>query len=166
MEYRDALYNVVDRFFMEVVMEFGKTNAEGIARVKKFQPFQKKNYDDIIRRYEIHMEQSALLNMADIEVPAEDEEALKLKADFYQSRKTFMRLCEANMKFYDLQNRKVRREGATVAEFKEISTSVQLVLNSARRDMTELENQYKRMKGIPVEEAGGEGAGTEQGKNE
>ena len=152
MEYREELYGVVDRFFNEVVMPFGKTNMEGSSRVKKFQPFQKKNYDDIIRRFEIHMEQTALMNMAAIPVPEEDEAAQKLKADFYQSRKTFMRLCETNMQFYDLQNRKVRREGATVAEFKEVSMAVQLALNSARRDMKELEEQYKVMKGAVKEE--------------
>jgi hypothetical protein len=56
------------------------------------------------------------------------------------------------MQFYDLQNRKVRRQGATVKEFKEISLAVSLALNSARRDMNELENQYKEMKGVIKEE--------------
>lgn len=162
MEYRDELYAVVDRFFNEVVMEFGRTNAMGGERVKKFQPFQKKNYDDIIRRFEIHMEQTALMGMTDIEIPEEDEEARKLKSDFYQCRKTFMRLCEVNMQFYELQNRKIRREGATVKEFKEISLTVSLALNSARRDMNELENQYKLMKGVLAEEPVTEGAS--QGK--
>ena len=152
MGYRDELYIAVERFFSSVVMEFGKTNAEATARVKKFQPFQKKNYDDVVRRFEIHMEQTALLSMGDIDIPAEDEEAQKLRSDFNQCKKTFMRLCETNRDFYDLQNRKVRREGATLKEFKEISMAVQLSLNSARRDMNELENQYKAMKGIIKEE--------------
>lgn len=151
MDYREELYNVVDRFFQDVVMEFGKTNAQGGERVKKFQPFQKKQYDDIIRRFEIHMEQTALMSMTDIAVPAEDEEALKLKDDFQQCKKTFMRLCETNIQFYDLQNRKVRREGVGMKDFKEVSLAVQLSLNSARRDMNELENQYKLMKGVLAE---------------
>ena len=153
MEYREEIYAVVEKFFQNVVMEFGKTNAEATARVKKFKPFQKKDYDDIIRRFEIHMEQAALLSVADLEIPEDDQDAQKLKADFYQSRKTFMRLCEVNRDFYDLQNRKVRREGATVKEFKEISLGVQLALNSARRDMNELENQYMQMKGVQAETA-------------
>ena len=152
MDYRDELYAVTDRFFHDVVMEFGRTNAMGSELVKKFQPFQKKNYDDIIRRFEIHMKQTALMSMSDIEIPAEDEAAQKLAADFAQCKKTFLRLCEVNMQFYDLQNRKVRRQGATVKEFKEISLAVSLALNSARRDMNELENQYKEMKGVIKEE--------------
>ena len=156
--YREELYRLVDKFFSDVVMEFGRTNAMGSERVKKFQPFQKKNYDDVIRRFEIHMEQTALISAAAVAVPDEDGDALKLKGDFAQCRKTFMRLCEVNIQFYDLQNRKVRREGATVKEFKEITTAVQLALNSARRDMNELENQYKRMKGVTE--------GEEQGKLE
>lgn len=150
MDYREELYSVVDRFFNEVVMPFGRTNAEGGVLVKKFQ-LGKKNYDEIIRRFEIHMEQTALLSMADITVPAEDEAAQKLKRDFAQCRKTFMRLCETNMDFYGLQNRKALRAGATVKEFKEVSLAVSLALNSARRDMNELENQYKKMKGVQAE---------------
>ena len=151
MDYREELYGIVDRFFQNVVMEFGRTNAMGTELVKKFQPFRKKNYDDIIRRFEIHMEQTALMSVSEIRVPAEDEAAQKLCGDFLQCRKTFMRLCEVNIQFYDLQNRKVRRQGATVKEFREISMAVSLALNSARRDMTELENQYKEMKGITGE---------------
>ena len=98
------------------------------------------------------MNQTALMSMSDIEIPAEDEAAQKLAADFAQCKKTFLRLCEVNMQFYDLQNRKVRRQGATVKEFKEISLAVSLALNSARRDMNELENQYKEMKGVIKEE--------------
>jgi hypothetical protein len=94
----------------------------------------------------------SLMSMSDIEIPAEDEAAQKLAADFAQCKKTFLRLCEVNMQFYDLQNRKVRRQGATVKEFKEISLAVSLALNSARRDMNELENQYKEMKGVIKEE--------------
>lgn len=151
MDYREELYAVTDRFFNDVVMEFGRTNAMGGERVKKFQPFQKKSYDDIIRRFEIHMKQTALMTMSDIDVPAEDEAAQKLLKDFSQCKKTFLRLCEVNIQFYDLQNRKVRRQGATVKEFKEISMAVSLALNSARRDMNELENQYKEMKGMETQ---------------
>ena len=110
MEYRETLYEAVDRFFNEVVMPFGKTNMEGTERVKKFQPFQKKNYDDICRRFEIHMEQAALMSVADLEIPEEDQDAQKLKEDFYQCRKTFMRLCEVNRDFYDLQNQRKNRQ--------------------------------------------------------
>ena len=151
MEYREELYAVVDKFFNEIVMPFGRTNAAGGELVKKVQLFGNKNYDEIIRRFEIHMEQTALLSMAEITVPAEDEEAQKLKRDFAQCRKTFMRLCETNMDFYGLQNRKAHRAGATVKEFKEVSLAVSLALNSARRDMNELENQYKKMKGVQAE---------------
>ena len=157
MDYREELYSVVDSFFQNVVMEFGKTNNMGSERVKKLKLLGKKNYDDIIRRFEIHMEQTALMTMSDIALPAEDEEALKLHNDFQQCRKTFMRLCETNIQFYDLQNRKVRRQGATLKEFKEITLAVQLALNSAQRDMTELENQYKSMRGVQAEMAVTEG---------
>ena len=152
MEYREELYAVVDKFFNEIVMPFGRTNAAGGELVKKVQLFGKKNYDEIIRRFEIHMEQTALLSMAEISIPEDDADARMLREYFNQSRKTFMRLCETNMDFYGLQNRKSHRQGATVKEFKEISLAVSLALNSARRDMNELENHYKKMKGMLTED--------------
>ena len=152
MEYREELYAVVDKFFNEIVMPFGRTNAAGGELVKKVQLFGKKNYDEIIRRFEIHMEQTALLSMAEIAIPEDDADAQMLREYFNQSRKTFMRLCETNMDFYGLQNRKSHRQGATVKEFKKISLAVSLALNSARRDMNELENHYKKMKGMLTED--------------
>lgn len=152
MEYREELYAVVDKFFNEIVMPFGRTNAAGGELVKKVQLFGKKNYDEIIRRFEIHMEQTALLSMAEIAIPEDDADAQMLHEYFNQSRKTFMRLCETNMDFYGLQNRKSHRQGATVKEFKKISLAVSLALNSARRDMNELENHYKKMKGMLTED--------------
>ena len=152
MEYREELYAVVDKFFNEIVMPFGRTNAAGGELVKTVQLFGKKNYDEIIRRFEIHMEQTALLSMAEIAIPEDDADARMLREYFNQSRKTFMRLCETNMDFYGLQNRKSHRQGATVKEFKEISLAVSLALNSARRDMNELENHYKKMKGMLTED--------------
>ena len=152
MEYREELYAVVDKFFNEIVMPFGRTNAAGGELVKKVQLFGKKNYDEIIRRFEIHMEQTALLSMAEIAIPEDDADARMLREYFNQSRKTFMRRCETNMDFYGLQNRKSHRQGATVKEFKEISLAVSLALNSARRDMNELENHYKKMKGMLTED--------------
>ena len=65
---------------------------------------------------------------------------------FAQSRKTFVTLCERNVKFYDFQNRRVQRKRVTTEELREIFTALQAILNSAMRDVTLLEDAHKELK--------------------
>ena len=108
MAYADELFRVVDKYFMEIIMPYGRTNAEAGEYLKKFKPFQKKNFDNYMQRFDRHREAAEALSMDEIAVPAEDALALDLKTKFAQSRKTFVTLCERNVKFYDFQNRRAR----------------------------------------------------------
>ena len=56
MAYTDELFRVVDEYFMEIIMPYGRTNAEAGEYLKKFKPFQKKNYDSYLQRFEKHKE--------------------------------------------------------------------------------------------------------------
>ena len=140
MAYTDELFRVVDEYFMEIIMPYGRTNAEAGEYLKKFKPFQKKNYDSYLQRFEKHKEEAEALTMANIAMPEEDTLAQELKEKFAQSQKTFVTLCERNVKFYDLQNR------VTSEELKEIFVALQAILNSAMRDVTLLEDAYKELK--------------------
>ena len=42
MAYTDELFRVVDEYFMEIIMPYGRTNAEAGEYLKKFKPFQRK----------------------------------------------------------------------------------------------------------------------------
>ena len=152
MEYREEMYRVIDRYFTEIIMNYGKTNSEAMQTVKKFQPFRKKNYDSFIARYEIHKKQAELLTMGSIIVPNHDEMAGKLTDAYDQSRKTFMRLCQRNIEFFTMQNKKVRREELSVKEFREVSSGLQLTMNSAKRDMDLLEQIYRAMREVGAED--------------
>lgn len=146
MAYADELFRVVDKYFMEIIMPYGRTNAEAGEYLKKFKPFQKKNFDNYMQRFDRHREAAEALSMDEIAVPAEDALALDLKTKFAQSRKTFVTLCERNVKFYDFQNRRAQRKRVTTEELREIFTALQAILNSAMRDVTLLEDAYKELK--------------------
>ena len=143
MAYTDELFRVVDEYFMEIIMPYGRTNAEAGEYLKKFKPFQKKNYDRYLQRFEKHKEEAEALTMANIAMPEEDTLAQEKVA---QSQKTFVTLCERNVKFYDLQNRRAQRKRVTSEELKEIFVALQAILNSAMRDVTLLEDAYKELK--------------------
>ena len=146
MAYTDELFRVVDKYFMEIIMPYGRTNAEAGEYLKKFKPFQKKNFDNYMQRFDRHREAAEALSMDEIAVPAEDALALDLKTKFAQSRKTFVTLFERNVKFYDFQNRRAQRKRVTTEELREIFTALQAILNSAMRDVTLLEDAYKELK--------------------
>ena len=139
MAYTDELFRVVDEYFMEIIMPYGRTNAEAGEYLKKFKPFQKKNYDSYLQRFEKHKEEAEALTMANIAMPEEDTLAQELKEKFAQSQKR-------NVKFYDLQNRRAQRKRVTSEELKEIFVALQAILNSAMRDVTLLEDAYKELK--------------------
>ena len=69
MAYTDELFRVVDEYFMEIIMPYGRTNAEAGEYLKKFKPFQKKNYDSYLQRFEKHKEEAEALTMANIAMP-------------------------------------------------------------------------------------------------
>ena len=146
MAYADELFRVVDKYFMEIVMPYGRTNADAGQYLKQFKPFQKKNFEGFIQRFSKHKEEAEALTMEHIEVPEEDALALDLKEKFAQSQKTFAKLCERNMRFYDFQNRKAQHKRVTTEELREIFTALQAILNSAMRDVTLLEDAYKELK--------------------
>lgn len=146
MAYADQLYEVVYRFFMQIVMPYGVKNGEAAVYLKKFTPFKKKNFDEYVQAYNDYMNAAEALSMDGIEVPEDDEKALYLKECFHQSQKSFAKLCKRNAEFYEFQNRKVRRENISAQELKEIFVALQASMNSAGRDIEALEKAYKELK--------------------
>lgn len=146
MEYADRLYEVVDKYFVQIVMPYGIKNNEAGRYLKKFMPFKKKNFDEYIQAYRDFMNAAEALSMDDIHVPEEDEKAVYLKKCFEQSRNSFAKLCRRNMDLYEFQNRKARRQEISVQELKDLFVGVQASMNSAGRDIEALEKAYKRLR--------------------
>lgn len=146
MSYTDKLFSTVDKFFMEVVMPYGKTYYDATSYLKKFKPFSKKNYDSFISGFEKHMDDAGKINMDDIQIPPDDELSNQLKNDFEKSKKSFMTLCKRNMNFFDFENRRARKEKVSADELKDLFLGVNAAKNSAGRDVENLEEAYKELK--------------------
>ena len=129
MAYADQLYEVVDKYFVQIIMPYGVKSSEAGRYLKKFMPFKRKNFDEYIEAYEKFSEAAKILTMENIEIPEEDEKAQYLKECFYQSQKTFCRLCERNIALYEFQNRKARHEEISVQELKDLFVGVQASMN-------------------------------------
>ncbi len=146
MAYADQLYEVVDKYFVQIIMPYGVKNNEAGRYLKKFMPFKRKNFDEYIEAYEKFSEAAQILTMENIEVPEDDEKAQYLKECFYQSQKTFCKLCERNIALYEFQNRKEQRKEIGVQELKNLFVGVQASMNSAGRDIDALEKAYKDLR--------------------
>ena len=146
MAYADQLYEVVDKYFLQIVMPYGVKNSEAAMYLKKFMPFKKKNFDEYVQAYNDYGNAAEALSTDSIEVPEDDEKAVYLKECFNQSRKSFAKLCKRNAEFYEFQNRKVHRENISAQELKEIFVALQASMNSAGRDVEALEKAYKELK--------------------
>lgn len=146
MEYADKLYEVVDKYFVQIVMPYGIKNNEAGRYLKKFMPFKKKNFDEYIQAYSDFMNAAEALSMDNIQVPEEDEKAIYLKECFEQSKSSFAKLCKRNMDLYEFQNRKARHQEISVQELKDLFVGVQASMNSAGRDIEALEKAYKRLR--------------------
>lgn len=146
MEYRKDLYDAVDKFFMEIVIPYGTTTAEGGQLVKKFKPFSKKSYDEFVDKFREYAAMTEAISVEKIRIPQEDTLALELADAFEKCKDTFIKLCTRNADFYDFQNRKAAKEKVTLDELQDITLKVNLAMNSAGRDIDILENAYKEMK--------------------
>ena len=146
MEYADKLYEVVDKYFVQIVMPYGIKNNEAGRYLKKFMPFKKKNFDEYIQAYSDFMNAAEALSMDNIQVPEEDEKAIYPKECFEQSKNSFAKLCKRNMDLYEFQNRKARHQEISVQELKDLFVGVQASMNSAGRDIEALEKAYKRLR--------------------
>ena len=146
MEYRKNLYNAVDKFFMEIVIPYGTTTAEGGQLVKKFKPFSKKSYDEFVDKFGEYAAMTEAISVEKIRIPQEDTLALELADAFEKCKDTFIKLCTRNADFYDFQNRKAGGGKVSLEELRDITLKVNLAMNSAGRDMDILENAYKEMK--------------------
>lgn len=146
MTYADSLFEVVDKFFVQIVMPYGAKNSEAAKYLKKIKPFKRKNYDEYIEAYDKFRAAAEILTMEGIELPENDEKALHLKECFERSQKSFAKLCRRNIALYEFQNRKERREEIQVQELKDLFVGVQAAMNTAGDDIDALEKAYKDLK--------------------
>ena len=93
MAYADQLYEVVDRFFMQIVMPYGVKNGEAAVYLKKFTPFKKKNFDEYVQAYNDYMNAAEALSMDGIEVPEDGLPQRMLSSEPKEFREAVQKKC-------------------------------------------------------------------------
>lgn len=144
MDYRDALCKQIDLYFYDITAKYHETTVAAMQEVKKFRPFKKKDFSSYIAEFETYKEKALRLESMDIPVPDEDVESKMLAKDFRNSLLSFVVLCDANIVFYDWNQKKQYNEkGVTVKDYAEVVNDMQNALKEAVVDLDLLERAYK-----------------------
>ncbi len=146
-DYRQALMAQIEQYYQEVVYPYKETTTNAMKDARKLNLFKKRDFGAHIRRFEKHMETAEAMDISAVEQQiSSDDVAGKLLADqFSRSRKTFLRLCEANIEFYKVTDKKqYRGSGIIVREFKEAAERMQEALKEAVLELDLLDKAYRK----------------------
>ncbi len=154
MDYREALIAQIERYYQEVVYPYKDTTTNAMTDARKLGLFKKRDFGVHIRKFQAHMETAAAIDVGQIEIPGDDVAGKLLADQFLRSRKTFLRLCEANIAFYKVADKKqYRGSGIVVKEFKDTLGRMQDALKEAVLELDLLDKAYQKYAaGDPAEE--------------
>lgn len=120
MAYADELFRVVDKYFMEIIMPYGRTNAEAGEYLKNSSHSRKRTLTIICSGSIGIGKRPRCCRWTRSRYRRRMRWRWTSRPRFAQSRKTFVTLCERNVKFYDFQNRRAQRKRVTTEELREI----------------------------------------------
>lgn len=146
-DYRQALIAQIEKYYQEVVYPYKETTTNAMKDARKLNLFKKRDFGVHIHRFQAHMETAAAMDISGIEEEiAGDDVAGKLLADqFSRSRRTFLQLCEANIEFYKVTDKKqYRGSGIVVKEFKAAAERMQEALKEAVLELDLLDKAYQK----------------------
>lgn len=144
MDYREALQEQVEKYYHEILAEHGKTTVAAMKDGKKLGLFKKRDFSGHIAKFEQHKADAQALDVRDIEIPTDDVYAQNLAEAFLRSVTTFIMLCEDNIRFYDITERKQYKDsGVTVKNYTDAFQRMQTMLSAAVRDLEALDEAYK-----------------------
>lgn len=144
MEYRKKLREEIDRYYRDILPVYQNTTAEAIKDAKKLGLFRKRDFSGHIGRFRKHMVDAQSL-CVDIAVPPEDARSRRLAEIFKKSVASFILLCDENIRFYTITEKKQYRDsGVTVKEYAESCNLMQNILARAVKDLDELDQAYQQ----------------------
>lgn len=147
MEYRQSLIAQIEKYYQEVVYPYKETTTNAMKDARKLNLFKKRDFGGHIRRFQAHMETAAAIDISQIEpeIPGSDVAGKLLADQFSRSRKTFLQLCEANIHFYRVTDKKqYRGSGIVVKEFRDAADRMQDALKSAVLELELLDKAYQK----------------------
>lgn len=145
MEYREALTQQVEKYYREIIEVYKNTTMEAMQDARKLGLFKKRSFRDHIANFQKHKEDAESLDISGIEIASYDVKAKLLADAFQRSVRSFIRLCEENMTFYDITEKKqYRGSGIKVKDYTESFNHLQQILQDAVVDLDALDNTYQQ----------------------
>lgn len=143
MEYKDALKAQMEQYY-KITAEYRKATVDAMKDARRPGFFKKRDYSGHIRRFQILAEMLRNLDYKSIEIPEEDKAGRDYLALMDRSIDAFRMLCEENVRFYDMTDKKqYRKNGITVKEYAEVTASLQTAIAKAVEETGYLEQAYR-----------------------
>ena len=144
MNYEEALLKQIDIYIDQILPAYHATTVEGMRMAKKLRFFKKYDFMKYVHAFEEHKANALKLESMELRIPEEMVELRMLEKDFRKCLLSFVILCDTNIVFYDLNERKqYKNKNFTVKEYGEAVNEMQEALRDAVMDSSVLEKTYK-----------------------
>ena len=153
MNYEEALLKQIDIYIDEILPAYHATTVEGMKMAKKLRFFKKFDFMKYVHAFEEHKEKALKLESMELRIPEDLVDLRMLEQDFRKCLLSFVILCDTNIVFYDLNERKqYKNKNFTVKEYGEAVNEMQEALRDAVLDSGVLEKTYKEyLEAHPIE---------------
>ena len=136
MDYKEALCKQIDLYIHDIVEPYHDVTVPAMKAAKKMNLFRKTDFTVYIDAFEKFKEKALRLESMNIPIPDEDIDTKLLAKDFRNSLLSFIILCDANIVFYDWNQRKQYKDsGITVKGYAEVVNEMQRALAEAVMDL-------------------------------
>lgn len=143
MEYKEALREQMEKYY-DISGDYREATVLAMQDARKLGLFKKRDYGPHIQRFSHIIEELRKLDYHSIEIPEEDKDAVSFVELLDRSVISFIMLCEENIKFYEMTDRKqYRGSGVTVQLYAEQTQKMQQALSRAVEETSYLEQAYK-----------------------
>ena len=144
MNYEEALLKQIEIYKDEILPAYHETTVEGMKMAKKLRIFKKIDFTKYTGAFLEYKEKALKLESMELRIPEEMVELRMLEKDFRRCLLSFIILCDANVVFYDLNDRKQYKEGGVVMkEYTQAVNEMQQALRDAVVDSDILERALK-----------------------
>ena len=140
MNYEEALFKQIQIYKDEILPAYHETTVEGMKMAKKFRLFKKIDFMKYVHAFEEHKANALKLEAMELRIPEEQVELKLLEKDFRRCLLSFVILCDANIVFYDFNERKqYKDQGFEIKAYTEAVNDMQQALRDAVIDSDLLE---------------------------
>ena len=140
MNYEEALLKQIEIYKDEILPAYHGTTVEGMKMAKKFRLFKKIDFMKYVHAFEEHKANALKLEAMELRIPEEQVDLKMLEKDFRRCLLSFVILCDANIAFYDFNERKQYKDrGFDIKEYTEAVSEMQQALRDAVVDSDILE---------------------------